>query len=85
MMVLSPQDWLVTLVALGAGAVLVRRVLGFAKKDSGPSCAHCSASPAKPPVSSQPGTGTVVMPLHVVRRSDLGIRAVGPKTSAPRR
>jgi hypothetical protein len=67
MTLLSLQDGLVTLIALGAGAILLRRVFGFAKQSSEPGCAHCTAAPVKR--STAPGTGsaTTVFPLTLVR------------------
>ena len=53
------QDALVTLVALGAGVVLLRRVTGVGRPSSTPGCANCPsaaaschvAAPAQAPAS----------------------------------
>ncbi len=67
MMTLIPiQDAIVTLIALAAGAILLRRVFGFAKNSSEPSCAHCTAHPAKPAAGAQAAKATV-FPLTLVR------------------
>lgn len=71
MTLLSMQDGLVTLIALGAGAILLRRVLGFAKSTSDSACAHCSSAPVKPSAAAQGGgAGTTVFPLTLVRSAD---------------
>ena len=72
MTLLSVQDGLATLIALGAGAILLRRFFGFARSSSESPCAHCSSSPAK---KSRPGVlasglQTTVFPLTLVRSSD---------------
>ena len=67
MTLLSMQDGLATLIALGAGAILLRRVLGFAKNSSEPGCSHCTANPAKPASGSAQGSNTTVFPLTLVR------------------
>lgn len=65
---MSLQDAIVTLIALGAGAVLLRRVFGFAKNSSEPGCAHCTANPAKPAAGTNaPRSNTTVFPLTLVR------------------
>lgn len=70
MTLLSTQDGLATLIALGAVAILLRRVLGFAKSSAESPCAHCSAAPPAKKRSSgaQPaGSNTTVFPLTLVR------------------
>lgn len=66
------QDCLVTLIALGAAAILLRRVLGFAKQGQDAACSHCTSSPSqqarRPAQSGAPAT---VMPLHLVRKADV--------------
>ena len=76
MTLLSIQDGLATLIALGAGAILLRRVPGFAKNASEPGCAHCTAKPAKPAGGSAHGSNTTVFPLTLVRPDG------GPRTSS---
>lgn len=67
-MLLSMQDSLATLIALGAGAILLRRVFGFAKSSSDSACAHCSVAPARPAAAAQGrGSNTTVFPLTLVR------------------
>ena len=89
MTLLSMQDGLATLIALGAGAILLRRVLGFAKSTSESPCAHCSASPAKSVAAAQGnGSNTTVFPLTLVRTADGATRSasvVAAAGSAPGR
>ena len=85
MTLLSMQDSLVTLIALGAGAILLRRVLGFAKSTSDSACAHCSSASVKPSAAAQGGgTGTTVFPLTLVRSADSAPHSA-PVASAPGR
>jgi len=85
MTLLSMQDGLVTLIALGAGAILLRRVLGFAKSTSDSACAHCSSAPVKPSTAAQGGgTSTTVFPLTLVRSADSAPRSASV-ASAPDR
>ncbi len=68
----SLQDCLVTLIALGAAAILLRRVLGFAKQGQDAACSHCTSSrsqQARHPAQS--GAPATVMPLHLVRKADV--------------
>lgn len=69
---LSLQDLLVTLIALGAAAILLRRVLGFAKQGQDAACSHCTSSPSQQAGrTGRPGASTPVMPLHLVRKADV--------------
>ncbi len=80
MTLLSMQDGLATLIALGAGAILLRRVLGFARSSSESPCAHCSSSPTRKPAPGDQATGgkAPVFPLTLVRPAD------GPARAEPR-
>lgn len=85
MALLSMQDGLVTLIALGAGAVLLRRVLGFAKSTSDSACAHCSSAPVRPSAAAQgDGPSTSVFPLTLVRSADSAHRAASVANSPDR-
>ena len=45
---LPVQDLVVTAVALGAGAIVLRKVTGFLRpKQNEPGCAHCPSQTAK--------------------------------------
>ena len=69
----SVQDCLVTLIALGAAAILLRRVLGFAKQGQDAACSHCTSSPSQQSRRgpAQSGATATVMPLHLVRKADV--------------
>lgn len=79
MALLSMQDALATLIALGAVAILLRRVLGFAKSSAESPCAHCSAAPAakkRSPGGQTASTNAMVFPLTLVRTD------AAPRTSS---
>jgi hypothetical protein len=70
------QDGIVTLVALGSGAVLLRRLVGFVKPDSTDSgCAHCAvpkqaaATACGARTGESTRDGSIVMPLRVMRKT----------------
>jgi len=48
------QDAAVTLIALGAGVVVLRRAFGFFRTDRAPACANCPSSASAQP--SRPAT-----------------------------
>lgn len=51
------QHIVVTIVAIGAAAVIVRRVTGLVRKDAPPKCDACpSAASHKPPATTAPLT-----------------------------
>ncbi len=80
------QDALVAVIALGAAAVLLRRVFGFVGTDTTAQCAHCSTPP--PAQANVPATHAPVMPLRLIRKTDAGtyttqtpMKASGPSGS----
>lgn len=64
------QELIVALAALGAAAVVVRRLVGGAARDAGPGCAKCAAgdrcAPA-PAAGPQAPTPPAAHPLTIVR------------------
>ncbi len=84
MTMLSMQDSLVTLIALGAAAILLRRVLGFARSSADSPCGHCTASPSKPAAPAHGNSPTAtVFPLTLVRPAAGAPRSASAAT-APR-
>ncbi len=82
MTMMSMQDGLVTLIALGAGAILLRRVLGFARSSGDSPCAHCSSSPSKPSVAAMgSSSNTTVYPLTLVRPAGSAPRSASAATA----
>lgn len=78
-MALAAQDVIVGLIAAGAAAVVVRRVLGFAATDTAPTCASCDTGGCTPAASSGSSgasatpiaaPGPVARPLVFIRSSD---------------
>ena len=59
------QHIVVTVVAIGAATVIVRRVAGVVRAPAGPS--KCSSCPS---AGAQQGPGQEVSPLTLVRRRD---------------
>ncbi len=71
------QHAVVTVVALAAGALVLRRVFGFlSPRAEAPRCAGCpSTQSACAPAASQAGTGAS-HPAVLVRRADLRTSAL---------
>jgi hypothetical protein len=64
----SVQDFVVMLVAFGAGALVARRVLGFAKSESGaPKCANCETGACAPAPTASDAGRPARHPLTFVR------------------
>ncbi|MGE3706288.1 MAG: hypothetical protein AB7I13_13515 [Vicinamibacterales bacterium] len=70
------QDVIVTLVALGAVAIVVRRVAGLAWRDTSPACAKCTPAQPSPsasafapddPTAPSASRGVATYPLTFVR------------------
>ncbi len=81
-MLWSMQDGLATLIALGAAAILLRRVLGFATSTSDSPCGHCSGSPVKPAqASGSNGSTPAVFPLTLVRPTNAAPRSTSAAAS----
>ena len=67
---MGAQDLLVAIVALGAAALVARRVVGFAARESSPKCANCAAGePCAPgqPAAPASGSAPATHPLTLVR------------------
>lgn len=65
------QDAIVTAVALGAGVIVARRVLGFVavRDTAGQGCDKCAAAPAQSPTTSRAGNQVPVYPVTLIRPS----------------
>lgn len=72
----AAQDVIVGLIAAGAAALVVRRVVGFAATDATPKCASCESGACAPAAASapagpqSPAPGSTSRPLVFVRSSE---------------
>lgn len=61
------QTAIVGVVVLAAAAVIVRRVLGFARRDAQPTCANCVTGEASAAASRPAAAAAPARPLVFVR------------------
>lgn len=75
------QHAVVALIALAAGAVLVRRVFGFVGPRAGrTSCAGCPSAPGARGATPQPRTNATVEHPAVLMRSSARVRRQSSRT-----
>lgn len=60
------QTAIVGLVVLAAAAVVVRRVFGFGRRDSQPTCTNCASGEA-PAATARPAADAPARPMVFVR------------------
>jgi hypothetical protein len=66
------QDAVVTVAALGAGSLVLRRLFGFVRPAAKPGCASCPSArgDCATPAATEPPSSPATHPLILVRRTN---------------